>query len=261
MKLKIVLLSVLLSLLAKQIQSFGFISSSDGKTVEFKPESELKEFINKNPHIRALTSTFHDSEEHLIVTTTTSRTESPIVSKKDDSLVESTTQSLEDDLDLDDSVELLTLPNTTSHSEVINRRHSPRNVTHLGVLKNSTSDQSELVIYQVDDIPKNSSVWVDIFGKNSTFDKLKKDVKEKYDMFAYNPAWIIGLSIIGTVIAVFFLGCIVAICYTRRPYRRSGKVYEIESANRKNNQIPQIPAINPATKAATVVKPNKELYY
>jgi len=78
-------------------------------------------------------------------------------------------------------------------------------------------------------------------------------------IFTYQPAWIIGLTIIGLIIAIFFVGCLIAICYTRRPYRRSGKIYEVETAVRKN-PIPQIPNINPATKAAALPK-NREMYY
>ena len=30
-------------------------------------------------------------------------------------------------------------------------------------------------------------------------------------VFTYQPAWVIGLSIIGVIIGVFFFGCIIAI--------------------------------------------------
>jgi len=79
-------------------------------------------------------------------------------------------------------------------------------------------------------------------------------------IFTYNSAWVIGLAIIGGIIGLFFIGCIVAICYTRRPYRRSGKVYEVEKTQKKSAKIPQMPAVHPTTKASTVTK-NKELYY
>ncbi len=80
------------------------------------------------------------------------------------------------------------------------------------------------------------------------------------EMFQYNTSWIIGLAVIATVIGVFFLGCVVVICYTRRPYRRSGKVYEIESTAKKNQKIPQVPTIHPVTKTATLTR-SKEVYY
>jgi hypothetical protein len=80
-------------------------------------------------------------------------------------------------------------------------------------------------------------------------------------IFGVNQSWVIGLAVIGGIIALFFCGCVVAICYTRRPYRRSGKVYEVESSNnRKQSKTPQIPGIHPTTKASVVTK-NKELYY
>ena len=79
-------------------------------------------------------------------------------------------------------------------------------------------------------------------------------------IFTYNHAWVIGLAVIGGIIGLFFIGCIVAICYTRRPYRRSGKVYEVESANKKSVKIPKIPDAHPTTKASALTK-NKELYY
>lgn len=81
----------------------------------------------------------------------------------------------------------------------------------------------------------------------------------EYEIFTYKPVWIVGLAIIGGIIAIFFLGCVVAICYTRRPYKRCGKVYEIDSATRKNNQ-PFIPGVHPATKASAITK-TKEMYY
>lgn len=81
----------------------------------------------------------------------------------------------------------------------------------------------------------------------------------EFEIFSYKPVWIVGLAIIGGIIAIFFLGCIVAICYTRRPYKRCSKVYEIDTATRKNNQ-PFIPGVHPATKASAVTK-TKEMYY
>ena len=88
----------------------------------------------------------------------------------------------------------------------------------------------------------------------------QKLAEEDVFIFKYNHTWVIGLGVIGGVIGLFFIGCIIAICYTRRPYRRSGKVYEIETASKKSAKIPQVPGIHPATKA-TVVTKNKELYY
>ncbi len=83
---------------------------------------------------------------------------------------------------------------------------------------------------------------------------------ESASIFTYNQSWMIGLIVIAGIIALFFLGCILAICYTRRPYRRSGKVYEVENANKKQAKIPQIPGVHPTTKASSLTK-NKELYY
>ena len=103
-------------------------------------------------------------------------------------------------------------------------------------------------------------------------------------MFTYQPAWIIGLIVIGCIIALFFIGCIFAVvsivffqiyciinyfilsclvkCYTRRPYRRSSKIYEVESTRRGGKkQIPQIPGVYPSTKASTVKSRDREFYY
>ncbi len=79
------------------------------------------------------------------------------------------------------------------------------------------------------------------------------------DLLSYNPEWIIGLDIIACILAIFFIGCIIAICYTRRPYRRSSKIYELESAVRKNN-APNMANIYPAAKAHPIAK-HKESYY
>ena len=89
---------------------------------------------------------------------------------------------------------------------------------------------------------------------------MKQTGEDQVLIFKYNQSWVIGLAVIGGIIGLFFLGCIVAICYTRRPYRRSGKVYEIETANKKSAKIPQIPGVHPSTKASALTK-NKELYY
>lgn len=88
-----------------------------------------------------------------------------------------------------------------------------------------------------------------------------KQQNDEEVIFKYSETWVISLAVISGVIALFFLGCIVAICYTRRPYRRSGKVYEVESARKKSAKaVPQIPSVHPTTKASAVTK-NKELYY
>jgi hypothetical protein len=105
--------------------------------------------------------------------------------------------------------------------------------------------------------------WIQFHKRSELYNseslKLQPEI-EAASIFTYNQSWLIGLIVIGGVIALFFLGCIVAICYTRRPYRRSGKVYEVESANRKQTKVPQIPSIHPATQASSLTK-NKELYY
>jgi hypothetical protein len=91
-------------------------------------------------------------------------------------------------------------------------------------------------------------------------------------VFKYQSTWIIGLSIIGSIIGVFFFGCIIAICYTRRPYKRSSKVYELDLAGngggvggksrgnkKRSNNTPNIPGIHPATR--TSIQTKKELLY
>lgn len=80
------------------------------------------------------------------------------------------------------------------------------------------------------------------------------------EMFQIKTSWIIGLAVIATVIGVFFLGCVVVICYTRRPYRRCGKVYEIETASKKNHKIPKVPTVHPTIKTATLTR-SKEVFY
>jgi len=84
------------------------------------------------------------------------------------------------------------------------------------------------------------------------------------ELLSYNPEWIIGLGIIGCVLFVFFLGCVIAICYTRRPYRRSSKIYELESAVRKQQQqqqaVANIPNMYSTTRAQPMTK-YKEVYY
>jgi hypothetical protein len=82
------------------------------------------------------------------------------------------------------------------------------------------------------------------------------------ELFTYQPAWIIGLSVIGVIIGVFFFGCIIAICYTRRPYKRSSKIYELDfstKSNKRTKYTPQIPTIQPSTRTSLQTK--KELLY
>ena len=84
------------------------------------------------------------------------------------------------------------------------------------------------------------------------------------EMFQYNTSWVIGLAVCATVIGIFFLGCIIVICYTRRPYRRSGKVYEVETAAKKNNKkvaAAQVSTFHPVIRAATLSSQSKEQYY
>jgi len=79
------------------------------------------------------------------------------------------------------------------------------------------------------------------------------------DLFEFNSAWVFGLVIIACILALFFIGCIFAICYTRKPYRRSGKVYHIDSTN-KVSYNHQKPCMYPTTKQHIIPK-HKEVYY
>lgn len=83
------------------------------------------------------------------------------------------------------------------------------------------------------------------------------------EMFQYNTSWVIGLAVCATIIGIFFLGCIIVICYSRRPYRRSGKVYEVENASRKNSKkiAAQVPTFQPITKTSTLTSQSKEHFY
>lgn len=104
--------------------------------------------------------------------------------------------------------------------------------------------------------------WIEFHHLKELLKAESQKQAEEVFIFKYNNTWVVGLAIIGGVISLFFIGCIIAICYTRRPYRRSGKVYEIESSskNKKSAKVPQIPGIHPSTKASALTK-NKELYY
>ncbi|CAF0761910.1 unnamed protein product [Brachionus calyciflorus] len=140
------------------------------------------------------------------------------------------------------------LQNAMVDYSINNKRCTIQNDTQIRCSLFRQKDSSSLL--------RISDYWIELSQLTPRQQKLNG---AEYEIFTYKPAWIVGLAIIGGIIAIFFLGCIVAICYTRRPYRRCGKVYEIESANRKSNQ-PFIPGVHPTTKASAVTR-TKEMYY
>jgi len=78
-------------------------------------------------------------------------------------------------------------------------------------------------------------------------------------LFEFNSAWVFGLIIIACILALFFFGCIFAICYTRKPHRKPSKVYDMESA--VYNKISQHkPSMYPTTQTHVIPK-HKEVYY
>jgi len=102
-----------------------------------------------------------------------------------------------------------------------------------------------------------SKYWVDLCA--STLPENLSLIEEE-QLFAFKPVWLIGLIVIACVLALFFLGCVIAICYTRRPYRKSAKVYEFETAARKSSQIAQ--AVEPKVKTAALTKNNpSQMHY
>lgn len=106
-----------------------------------------------------------------------------------------------------------------------------------------------------DSLYRVSDLWIKL-DKGESKEKKIMSIKE---LFAFNSAWVFGLIIIACILALFFFGCIFAICYTRKPYRKPSKVYDMESAvyNKINNHKP---SMYPTTKKQIVPK-HKEVYY
>lgn len=123
-----------------------------------------------------------------------------------------------------------------------------------------------------------SDMWIQLVDVEPVEPITKKITMTEMQLFEYQPAWIIGIVIIGCVTAFFFIGCIFAVCYTRRPYRRSSKIYETGSGEKysskhhsqqKHNQTSKgvplaktVPGQFPAAKGAWQPKgAEKQFYY
>lgn len=130
---------------------------------------------------------------------------------------------------------------------------------------NSKVECNEIEKKDRDSLLRLGDLWIKLDSENEPI--MEKITDEEMKVFGYQPAWIIGLIVLGCIMAVFFIGCIFAVCYTRRPYRRSSKVYEIESSKKNRSskgpkQIPQIPGVNPpTTKPSSMKTRDREFYY
>lgn len=110
----------------------------------------------------------------------------------------------------------------------------------------------------IDSLLRISDLWVELEDKR---EPVEHKLMSLEDLFEFNSSWVFGLVIIACILALFFVGCIFAICYTRKPLaKRSGKIYDIDTKLHKEVSYNNKPSMYPTTKQHVIPK-HKEVYY